>query len=532
VSENLPSRLKSAVELIAGGQLARAEPVLRQYVHEHPNDVNGIRLLGELGMSLGALKDAEQLLSRCVELAPDYDAARFAYANVLYKRHQYDASMAQLQKLLAGNPGRAEWLVLRAACLVEVNEHGAAIEIFESVLNENPGHRQAFLSYGHALRAVGSIPEAISAYESCIELKDGQGEAYWSLANLKTYRFRDEQISDMEALLEDKTCPQRDYYHLLFALGKAREDRGEAELAMAAYAKGNQVRGKMVPWDARTFHRDTQELMAFFSKDFFEQRSGWGLDARDPIFIVGLPRAGSTLVEQILASHSLVEGTAELADIIAMARAISGKKRRDDESLYPSALADMSEDDIRALGASYLESTRVQRTTDRPRFIDKMPNNFSHIGLIHLILPNAKIIDARRHPMDCCFSNFKQLFASGQGFTYSQNRIGNYYRDYLDSMDHFDQVLPGRVFRVQYEEMVTDTERVVKELLAYCELPFEDQCLEFYRNERTVRTASSEQVRQPIYSQGMDQWRPFEAWLDPLKQALGPALERYPSDLK
>ena len=526
--KDFPAPLIEATEHIAAGRLAKAEPILRRYVEQNPGDVNGIRLLGELGLQLGALQDAENLLQRAVELAPDYHAARYAYANALYKRHRYEDAIAQLDHLLsqeANNPG---WLTLKAACLVEINEHAQAVPLFETILEHHPQFRQAQLSYGHALRAVGRSEQSVAAYEAAAEQIDGAGEAFWSLANLKTYRFTDAQLTSIEQLLGDKQCPYRDYYHLLFALGKAREDRGEYEAAMAAYVKGNQVRGKSVPWQAETFHHDTRELMAFFDEALIERQRGSGCESPDPIFVVGLPRAGSTLIEQILASHSQVEGTAELADIIALARKISGKRRRDDPSKYPSALADMDAQTLRELGESYISSTAVQRMTDAPFFIDKMPNNFSHIGLIHLILPNAKIIDARRHPMDCCFSGYKQLFASGQGFSYGMDRIGNYYRDYVDLMDHWDRVLPGRVLRVQYEKMVDDTEAQVRRLLDYCGLPFEEQCLAFHETQRTVRTASSEQVRQPIYRSGMGQWEPFSRWLDPLRQALGPVLERYP----
>ncbi|MEM9757889.1 MAG: sulfotransferase [Pseudomonadota bacterium] len=526
VTGDFPPRLMEAAEHVAAGRLGKAEGVLRRYVHDNPSDVNGIRMLGEVGLSLGALKDAEALLARCLELAPDYHAARYAYANALYKRHRYSEALRELDRLLVLDADNAGWLVLKAANLVELSEHEAALPIFERVLAGKPDHAQARLSYGHALRALGRGDEAIVAYSQAAEL--GVGEAYWSLANLKTFRFSDAQIHAMEARLRDEACPFRDYYHLLFALGKAREDRGEHEVAMAAYVKGNQVRGRSVPWEPERFHQDVIGLRDFFSRDFLAGRSSEGCAAPDPIFIVGLPRAGSTLIEQILASHSQVEGTAELSDIIAIARRIAGKRRRDDPSNYPSALANSGPAALRELGEEYLKRTRVQRHTSCPRFIDKMPNNFTHVGLIHLILPNAAIIDARRHPMDCCFSGFKQLFASGQGFSYSQERIGRYYRDYLEIMDHWDEVLPGKVLRVQYEDMVSDTEAQVRRLLEHCGLKFEEACLSFHETERKVRTASSEQVRQPIYRSGVGQWQSFSAWLDPLRAALGPVLERYP----
>lgn len=529
-SKSVPAELMQAAKHIAAGRLAKAEVLLRTFVKANPTDVNGIRLLGEVGLELGALQDAENLLSRCVELAPDYHLARYSYAHALYKRHRYADSLEQLDQLLAIDPNNSAWLTMRAANLVEINEHGQAIPLFEKIIEKHPGNKQVYLSYGHALRAVGRVSEAISAYEACVSMDTGKGEAYWSLANLKTYRFDEEKIAQIEAALNDKGCEYRDYYHLLFALGKAREDRKEYRQAMLAYAKGNQVRGRAIPWSSRKFNADTGELIRFFNEQFFRQRQGVGCESVDPIFIVGLPRAGSTLIEQILSSHSLVEGTAELADIVALARKIAAKQRRSDSSQYPGALAVMPDAQFAELGRRYIESTSVQRVTGTPYFIDKMPNNFSHVGLIHLILPNARIIDARRHPMDCCFSGYKQLFASGQGFTYSQERIGNYYRDYIAMMDHWDAVLPGRVLRVQYEDVVADTETQVRRLLDYCQLPFESACLSFYENARTVRTASSEQVRQPIYRSGVGQWRPFNDWLEPLRDTLGPVLERYPLD--
>ena len=520
--------LIDAAELIADGKVAKAEAILRPFLKTNPLNVNAIRLLAEIGLELGALKDAENLLIRCLELAPDYHAARYSYTNVLYKRHRFKDAIAMLDDLLEIEPDNGVWLTMKAANLVEINEHQQAMEIFEYIIEKFPSNPQVYMSYGHALRAVGRAEESIAAYKKCIEQGTGLGEAFWSLANLKTYKFSEGKIAQMEAILRDKSCDYRDYYHLLFALGKAREDRKEHQLAMAAYAKGNQVRGKSVPWSVERFHQDTQKIKSLFSEDFFREKQSMGCLANDPIFIVGLPRAGSTLIEQILSSHSQVEGTAELADIIALARKIDGKIHRDDPGLYPGALAQMTTEQFTEMGQAYLDSTAVQRVANTPRFIDKMPNNFSHVGLINLILPNAKIIDARRNPMDCCFSGYKQLFASGQGFTYGQERIGRYYRDYVDLMDHWDRVLPGRVLRVSYEAMVEDTENQVRRLLEYCQLPFEEQCLNFYENKRTIRTASSEQVRQPIYRSGMNQWQPFEQWLAPLQEALEPILEHDP----
>jgi tetratricopeptide (TPR) repeat protein len=376
---------------------------------------------------------------------------------------------------------------------------------------------------------MGRLDESIEAYRKSIELRPATGEAYWSLANLKTFRFGDDDIAKMrEQVIESGGDPE-DQAHLAFALGKAFEDRKQYDESFKFYARGNAIRGKHHRHNAKINVYNSARQVKALDAEFFAAREGWGCPAPDPIFIVGLPRAGSTLLEQILASHSQVEGTAELPDIIAMSRKLGQKSRKNPASLYPEILRDLSEEKVRELGESYLESTQVQRH-GLPYFIDKMPNNFQHIGLIHLILPNAKIIDARRHPMAGCFSCFKQLFARGQTFTYNLNDLGKYYRDYLILMDHWDRALPGRVHRVQYEDMVADTEQQIRALLEYCGLDFEEQCLRFYETKRAIRTPSAEQVRQPVYKEGLEQWRHFEAHLGPLKEALGQVLTRYPID--
>jgi len=386
------------------------------------------------------------------------------------------------------------------------------------------------MSYGHTLKTVGRLDESIDAYKKCISLSPEVGEAYWSLANLKTFRFNDEDIENMRRQVTAEGGDADDQSHLAFALGKALEDGGEYDESFKFYKRGNGIR--------RIEHRHSPKVNVLESVRqvralpvaFFEQRKDWGCQAPDPIFIVGLPRAGSTLLEQILASHSRVEGTTELQDIIGISRKLGAKSRENPSGKYPECLAEIEPEQFLELGESYLETTRIQRS-DTPFFIDKMPNNFRHIGLIHLILPNSKIIDARRHPMGGCFSGFKQLFAHGQTFTYGLEDIGKYYRDYVRLMDHWDAVLPGRVHRVQYEEMVADTEAQIRALLDYCELDFEEQCLRFYETDRAVRTPSSEQVRKPIYKEGLEQWRNFEAHLDPLKEALGPEVrQRYSID--
>jgi tetratricopeptide (TPR) repeat protein len=519
--------LVEAVKLLRENKLAKAEKIVRELLKKYPVDVSAIRVLADIGVRLGQLKDASNLLERCLELAPDFHAARHSYATLLVRLQKPEAAMSEAEKLLRHEPNNPNFLTLKASILVRIGDHAEALEIYEKVLKNYPSQARAQMSYGHTLKTVGRLDESIEAYRKCIRLSPEVGEAYWSLANLKTFRFSDDDIEDMRKQVTAEGGDADDQSHLAFALGKALEDRGKFDESFRFYRRGNAIR--------RIEHRHNPKINVFeavrqvrvFNKEFIEQREGGGCQAPDPIFIVGLPRAGSTLLEQILASHSQVEGTSELQDIIAISRKLGEKSRQNPSGKYPECLAGMTEEQFRELGESYLETTRIQRS-DTPFFIDKMPNNFRHIGLIHLILPKSKIIDARRHPMGGCFSGYKQLFANGQTFTYGLEDIGKYYRDYVRLMDHWDAVLPGRVHRVQYEEMVADTETQIRALLDYCGLGFEEQCLRFYETDRAVRTPSSEQVRRPIYKESTEQWRNYERHLDPLKEALGPEVrERY-----
>ncbi len=519
--ENIPDQLIEAAKLISEDKLKKAEPILRDYLKDDPMDVNAMKLLADIGIKFRAYKDAGYLLTRALDLSPDYDQARLSYANLLYKRQLPFEALEQINILLKKEPSNIQYLTLKAVNLALANQHDDALSIFEIIIKDKKvKNNQLHLSYGHTLRAVGRIDEAIQSYKNSISTKTGYGEAYWSLANLKTFDFNQDDINEIKNLLNNKDCKIDDYYHLLFALGKAEEDRQNFEGSMAAYSKGNHVKSKQVPWNSKGFSDECDELIKFFDESLIKKYKEVGDKNSDPIFVVGLPRSGSTLIEQILSSHSLVEGTTELQNIIALSRKIANKKNANSKSEYPSAILNMKTSEFKKMGAAYIKNTLDQRVTDKPYFIDKMPNNFVHIGLIHLILPNAKIIDARRNPMDCCFSCYKQLFGSGQGFTYSQNRIGNYYLDYLKIMNHWDKVLPKKVHRVMYEDMVKNTEFEIKKLLEYCELDFEESCLNFYKTKRTVRTPSSEQVRQPIYKKGIGQWEYFDKWLDPLKESL------------
>jgi tetratricopeptide (TPR) repeat protein len=522
-------KLVPAALALADNRIPEAEAALREHLKRHPTDVLAIRMLAEVAARIGRTHDAEVLLARCVQLAPGFRMARQHYAMVLHRQNKWTESLREVNHLLEDEPGNPGLRNLKAAVLGRIGEYEASIRLYRAVLADYPRQPKVWMSLGHALKTANQNAESIEAYRECIALAPQFGEVWWSLANLKTFRFTPAEIATMQAQLARDDLTNDDRFHFHFSLGKALEDAGEHAAAFAHYASGNALRRKLIRYDAADNAAHVVRSKRLFTREFFAARTGWGCDAADPIFIVGLPRSGSTLIEQILASHSLVEGTQELPDISMFARAIAKRTSRAEASAYPRALEKYSADELRGLGLQYLEQTRIQRKTSRPSFIDKMPNNFAHVGLIHLILPRARIIDARRHPLGCGFSCFKQHFARGQTFTYDLDELGRYYRDYVELMAHFDQVLPGRVHRVFYEDMVDDTEREVRRLLDYCGLPFEPAVLRFHENQRAVRTASSEQVRQPIFRDGLEQWRHFEPWLDPLKRALGPVLDRYPA---
>nr|WP_237437405.1 tetratricopeptide repeat-containing sulfotransferase family protein [Alteraurantiacibacter aestuarii] len=528
-SVNDPELMRAADALVSG-ELAVAEPILRDRLKRAPTDIAAIRMLAELASRLGRYGDAEKLLSRALELAPGFRPARHNYALVLHRQNRAAEALEQIDMLLADDPHNAGLANLKAAALGRIGEFEDAIALYDDVLDRHPDQPKVWMSYGHALKTVGRQQDSIDAYRKSIALQPGLGEAWWSLANLKRVTFADADRATMRGALSDDLEPE-DLFHLHFALGKAEEDAGNYQASFTHYAQGNRLRRDMVRYDSADIADHLVRSRALFTPQFFTDRADAGCSAPDPIFILGMPRAGSTLIEQILSSHSQVEGTMELPDIPQMAAQIGGRKLRSQETDYPEALADLSPDQLTAMGEEFLTRTRVQRKTDAPFFLDKMPNNFMHVGMIKLILPNARIIDARRHPLSCCFSNFKQHFARGQAFTYDLAELGHYYRTYTELMAHFDDVRPGAVHRVFYEQVVADVEGETRALLDYLNLPFEESCLRFYESDRAVRTASSEQVRQPIFSDGLAQWKNFEQWLGPLEQALGPALTDYPCKL-
>ena len=521
-------RLLSAAAALVDGRIAHAEALLRAHLKSFPTDVAAIRMLAEVAARLGRNADAENLLFRCLELAPSFAPARHQYAIVLHRQNKSAAALAQIGLLERTDPRNAAYRNLKAVVLGKIGEYLESIEVYGEVLKSYPKHARIWMSYGHALSTAGRESDCIKAYRQSILLEPHLGEAYWSLANLKTFRFEPSEVDAMRTQLGRDDLAETDRFHFDFALGKALEDAGDYAGSFARYRAANALRRTRIDYDpdetAAFVHRSKQLMSA----DFFAARALHGLPAADPIFIVGMPRAGSTLVEQILASHSAVEGTMELPDLIMMAANLGGPRKPGTERRYPAVLADLSAETCRSLGRQYLDQTRIQRKTGKPLFIDKMPNNFLHVALIQLILPRAKIVDARRHPMACCFSGFKQQFAEGHRYSYDLADIGRFYRDYVDYMAHVDRVLPGRVHRVIYENLIEDTEAEVRRLLEYCGLPFEAACLDFHANSRPVRTASAHQVRRPIFREGVDQWRHYEPWLGALRQALGDVLECYP----
>jgi tetratricopeptide (TPR) repeat protein len=524
--QKIPTEVVTATSLFEDGDLDAAESLIRAYLLQHGNQVEAMRLLARIGIARQVFDDAELLLSAVLELAPDYRIARQEYAAVLIEEHKYSEARRQLEQLLDQDPENRVLKTLYATSCVGLGEHDRAIGLYQELLRGDPADADLHLSIAHAQKTLGQRQQAIDSYHRAAACRPDFGDAYWSLANLKTYRFKDMELTHMRAAEASSATALVDRYHLCFALGKGLEDQGEYAESFRYYERGNALKRSESKYRAAIIENNTRQQIEVCQPEFFARHASSGAADPDPIFIVGLPRSGSTLLEQILASHSEVEGTQELANVQQIVRNLRGRDPDLNNPRYPRILAEMNTGEFRPLGEQYLAATRVYRT-GKAFFIDKMPNNFRHLGLIHLILPNARIIDARREPMACCFSNLKQLFANGQEFTYSIEDIARYYRTYLELMRHWDRVLPGRILRIQHEEVVEDLEGNVRRILNFCGLKFEPQCIEFHKTERSVRTASSEQVRQPIFREGLDQWTNFEPWLEPLKEALGDALNHY-----
>ena len=514
--QGLDPLLTKVLDLMQAGRLGAAEGICREYLKRRPHDVDAIRLLAEIGITLGMLDEAIVLLERCLALAPNFTIAQANYATALARRQRFDEALDRTGRLQTEQPDNLSHKVQHASILAMAGRFEQAHEKFEEVLTFIPDNARILTSYGHSLRYGGRGEDAAAAYQRAIAAEPDAGEAYWSLANLKTFKFADAQLDGMRQRYAAMEKLSADRYHLAFALGKALEDKGDFAESFAAYADGNTIKNTFSSYTTERTSGEVDSMIEHCADGFLEPG---GHTSNESIFILGLPRAGSTLLEQILASHSAVEATAELPLISQIAGELGGGRRRSEQNLYPQCLTSMSQDQRESLGQRYLDGASTYRT-DKPFFIDKMPNNWVHIGLIKTILPNATIIDARRHPMAACFANFKQLFARGQEFTYGLEEIGHYYADYMRLMDHWHSVLPHGLMTVQYETVVEDLETQVRVLLDHCNLPFEEQCLRYYEKDRAVRTASSEQVRQPIYRDALSVWQRYEAHLDPLKAVL------------
>jgi tetratricopeptide (TPR) repeat protein len=517
--EALPKALLAVTDLLAQGRIVKAEQLCRQFLLQTPHHPEAMRLLADIGVRLGALDEAHFLLESACELDPGNTALRIDLIRVLSKRQRFEDSLRHAEKLLASAPENLQFQSLRAIELLQMGRYEEAINGFDAILEKLPGDAVTLTSRGHALKTCGATERAVRSYENATTASQGSGEAWYALANLKIYNFSDAQIDEMQARISDEP-PLIDRVYLAFALGKAFEDRGDYQTSFAHYARGNALKRSQLGYQRESFQREVDAQIDSVREDLFVQAGDAGCDAPDPIFILGMPRAGSTLLEQILASHSQIDGTRELPNILSLAQRLRRQRGSSGERPgYPQVLHELEPEALRQFGQDFIDQTRLQRG-DAPFFIDKMPNNFRHIGLIKLILPRAKIIDARREAMACCFSNFKQLFAEGQEFSYDLTDLGHYYRQYERLMAHWDSVLPGSVHRLQHEALLDDFEGELRRLMDFLELPFEEQCLRFFETDRPVRTPSSEQVRQPLFRDALEQWHNYAPWLEALTQAL------------
>jgi len=524
--QELPTPLLQVTHLVAEEKLIKGEVLCKNYLKTDPLNTEGMRLLADIATKLGVLNEAEYLLEAAINLAPDNIQIRLDFIQILRKRQKFKEALGQAKELYERNPANPVFKSQYAVESMQSGDYERALGLFDEILDILPHDYATLTSKGHALKTIGDQEGAITSYSKACRVKPSYGDAFYALANLKTYSFSDSQIEIMSQALRSMDISHQHRVHFSFALAKAYEDRKRYEQAFTYYEMGNDLKRTLSRYDAALMTEELQAQSEICTDELFLKNRGSGDLSPDPIFIVGLPRAGSTLLEQILASHSQVDGTLELPNILSITHELRGKNKTSGQSEYPEVLNKLTNSDFVRLGQAYISDTRIHRQ-GAPFFIDKMPNNFRHIGLIHLILPNAKIIDARRHPMACCFSGFKQLFAEGQEFTYGLHEIGTYYRDYVRLMQHWDHVLPGKILKVVYEDVVADLEGQTRRILNFLDLEFEEECLQFHKTERSVRTASSEQVRQPIFTKGLEQWRNFEPWLDSLKHSLGTSLHKY-----
>ena len=506
--DSLPPILLYISQILNEGRLAIAEQKCREFLKKNPTNVYAMSLLSDIAKKFGYYDDAEILLENAVKFSPDDGEIRMKYALILRLKQKFTKTMEQVNILCEKFPDNLSYQAQKASEIMQNGYHSEAIDLFEKIIKENPYNFSAMTSKGHAEKTLGKTDKAIESYKSAYKIKNDHGEAYFSLSNLKTYKFSDKELDVMKNQLKrvDLTLKDKAYFH--FALAQGCEAIGDYEEAFKNLDMGNKIKKEQSKYTIEKMNKELQAQIDVCDEKFFEKLGNGGHDANDPIFILGLPRAGSTLIEQILASHSMVDGTLELPNILSMAQSFRGDDIYGNLGNYPKTMRSLTLEKRQELGKSFIDDTRIHRK-NAPRFTDKMPNNFRHIGLIHLILPNAKIIDARRYPLDCCFSMFKQLFAQGQEFTYGLAEAGNYYNSYVKLMNHWNKVLPNKILRVNNEDIIDDLEGQVKRMLDFLELPFEESCIKFYETDRSVRTASSEQVRKPINKSGMDRWKPY-----------------------
>ncbi len=517
--KNLPPELKSVLSFIHEGKLKKADDLCRFYLQNSPHHIDGMKLLATICSELHVYDDAEFLLESCLEFETDNLDTLIQYINILIKRQKYGSALKHAKIMYAKFTNDINAEITYAVTLQQTDNQIEALDLYKKILKKNPANYQLHLSCGHLYKDVGEIKNSIISYKKSYEINNFCGDAYWSLANLKTYNFDDSEIKKLEEMVLDEYINDEEKIYMHFALGKAYEDASEYKRSFSHYKKGNDLKLPYTKYKTQDFIIECSNQKEVCTEDLFNIKKDWGYSSNEPIFILGLPRAGSTLVEQILASHSMVDATHELPNILATSHNLNLRRAQNKESRYPDILLSLSAPQLKLIGENYINDSEVFRK-DGVYFIDKMPNNFRHIGLIKLILPNAKIIDIRRNSMSACFSCYKQLFAEGQEFTYSLESLGNYYNNYIDLMDHWNKVLPNQILSVNYEDLVNNFEFTVKEILDYCKLPFEDACIEFYKSKRSVKTPSAQQVRQPIYKSGLDYWKNYDPYLDELKKHL------------
>ena len=527
--QSLPPALLYIDQILNEGRLGLAERQCRAFLKKNPTHTYAMSLLSEIANRLGYFDDAEFLLEKAVEFKPHDGDLRMQYAAVLRKKQKFAKTMEQVNILCDQYPDNPIYQAQKASEIMQNGDHKQAIEMFDNILGKNPYNFSTHTSKGHAQKTLGKTDQAISSYQNAYRIKPDHGEAFFSLSNLKTYSFTSDELNSMrdQAKRVDLSLRDKAYFH--FALAQGCEAIGEFDEAFFHLQQGNKIKNDQSKYSIERMDVELQAQIDVCDEKFFQNLGGGGYPTKDPIFILGLPRAGSTLIEQILASHSMIDGTLELPNILSIAQSLRGDDIYGKLGNYPKSMSSLTQKQREDFGKKFIEDTRMHRK-DAPMFTDKMPNNFRHIGLIHLIMPNAKIIDARRYPLDCCFSMFKQLFAQGQEFSYGLAEAGSYYKSYVKLMDHWDKVLPNKILRVNNEDVIEDLEGQVKRMLDFLDLPFEEECISFYETDRSVRTASSEQVRQPINKKGMGRWKPYAKNLKPFLESIGEDL-LHPEDI-